>query len=80
MYNKAYWIYQCTNCGKLYYSTKRIKRKKCYACHHSFKFSDSVKSQVSVSSREVIKLVQYLKKQRFKQKYFNLIEELNKLK
>ena len=80
MYNKGYWIYQCKNCGKLYYSTKRIKRKKCHACHISFKFRDCIKSKVNLTSREIIKLVQHLKEQRFKQKHFDLIAELNKLK
>jgi DNA-directed RNA polymerase subunit RPC12/RpoP len=80
MYDKVYWIYQCVNCGKLYYSTKRIKRKKCHSCHSSFKFKDSIKSQVHLTSREVIKLLQYLKEQRFKQKHFDLIEELNKFR
>lgn len=76
----GYWIYQCKNCGKLYYATKRIKRKKCHLCQKSFKFTDCIKSNVNVDSQEIVKLMQHLKERKHKEEYFDLIEELNKLR
>lgn len=64
----------------IYYTNKIIKRKKCLECNKTFEFKKSEKSKVILTPVEMIKLIQYLKKKRFKSNNFNLKEELSKLR
>ncbi|MBY9008109.1 MAG: DUF1922 domain-containing protein [Candidatus Lokiarchaeota archaeon] len=57
-----YFFYRCIHCGEWYYSTRRIKRKKCWKCNHSFEFSHSSKFIKNCSSNEAIIIIKELKK------------------
>jgi hypothetical protein len=63
MYNKKrFFFFTCVHCGKWYYSWKRIKTKKCWACDKTFKFKNSKKFSKICDVKEAIAIVKELKK------------------
>lgn len=77
-----FYFYFCYRCGCLYYAKKRIKKKKCNSCNHTFTFKKAKKVRVNLrSERGATALLKYLKRRKYEEKYlsFNLKDEVRKL-
>jgi predicted nucleic acid-binding Zn-ribbon protein len=79
-YKNRYYVFNCYNCGALYYTRKRIKRKKCLRCGKSFSFEKSKKVKVKLKEKEMIELIKFLKEKKYKSNKFSLNEEIRKLR
>lgn len=65
---KKFYFFRCYHCGEWYYSSKRIKQKKCWKCNKSFKFKNSSKFSKECTTREAIEIIKALKEKETKEK------------
>jgi len=61
MSKNLFYFFRCVYCGTWYYTSKRIKRKKCVKCNKSFKFDDSRKLKKKCSTQDAIAIIKHLK-------------------
>ncbi|MFX1337220.1 MAG: hypothetical protein ACFFDK_01280 [Promethearchaeota archaeon] len=72
---KNYYFFRCYQCGEWYYSSKIIKTKKCWKCHHSFQFQKSTKFSKKCSMEVAIAILKELKTKKQNEdlsKYINM--------
>lgn len=64
---ETFYFFQCVHCGSWYYSSKRIKRKKCVKCNKTFRFEHSNKLKKKCSTQEAIIIIKHLKKPKIRE-------------
>ncbi|MBY8981908.1 MAG: DUF1922 domain-containing protein [Candidatus Lokiarchaeota archaeon] len=70
----SYYFFRCVHCGEWYYTSRRIKRKKCWKCNRTFNFDNSSKFIKKCSLNDAIAIIKVLKLKSEKEdilKYFN---------
>jgi len=66
---KKFYFFRCYHCGEWYYSSKRIKIKKCWKCNKSFKFKNANKFSKECSTREAVEIIKLLKEKDIKKEF-----------
>lgn len=61
MYNQKFYFFRCYHCGEWFYSTRKIKTKKCWKCNRSFLIKDSLKFTKNCSTKIAITIIKELK-------------------
>lgn len=56
-----HYFFRCYHCSEWHYSKGRIKRRKCWKCHKTFKFDNSFKFSRICSPMEAVTLIKKLK-------------------
>jgi len=75
-----FYFFNCYFCGEIYYSKLPLTQKKCIKCNKLFFFQKAYHVRLNLTQIEAIKLLQYLKEQKEKKRYFSLKEEIDKLR
>lgn len=62
-----FYFFRCVHCGCWYYSSKKIKTKKCIKCNKSFKFENAKKMKRQCSLQEAITIIKQLKEPKIRE-------------
>ena len=68
-FKQQHYFFHCYHCGEVFYSTKKIKRKKCLKCRRSFQVNDY--KVLKITPKHAVQLLQFIKTERGKDKDFN---------
>jgi len=60
---KKFYFFRCYHCGEWYYSSRRIKQKKCWKCNKSFIFKNASKFSKECTTRDAIEISKQLKEE-----------------
>lgn len=58
---RKFYFFCCYHCGAWNYSNKIIKSRKCWKCHRTFQFKNSLKFVKDCSTNQAINILKYLK-------------------